>query len=204
MTMVINDPRTAEELLAKRRASGADRYDEVWEGVYMMNPMPGFEHQQIVTQLAFVLCSVIDFPDGGSVLAGCNISDRREGWEQNFRSPDVAVFLQGTHAEIFDAFACGGPDLAIEVVSLHDRSHEKLEFYAKVGTRELLYVNREPWSLELYQLAEGTLHRVAEATAENGVWVTSEVVPLKWRLAAGENRPRIEAAEIDGERRWTI
>ncbi len=36
MTTVILDEEFAELLKADRAATGADRYDEVWEGTYMM------------------------------------------------------------------------------------------------------------------------------------------------------------------------
>ena len=37
MITVIHDRELAEELIADRRARGADHHDEVWEGVYMID-----------------------------------------------------------------------------------------------------------------------------------------------------------------------
>ena len=88
----------------------------------------------------------------GKVMAGVNVSDREHGWKKNYRCPDVVVFLNHTKAVDCDTFWFGGPDFAVEIASPGDRSREKLEFYAKVGTRELLLVDRKPWSLELYRL----------------------------------------------------
>ena len=48
MSVVVNDENFANELIAQRQASGADRYDEVWEGVYMMSPIANNEHQALV------------------------------------------------------------------------------------------------------------------------------------------------------------
>ena len=45
MTTVILDEALAERLKADRAQRGGDRYDEVWEGVYMMAAMPNNEHQ---------------------------------------------------------------------------------------------------------------------------------------------------------------
>ncbi len=50
MTMMINDASIERQLIASREATGADRYDEIWEGTYMMAPMPNTEHQQIVSR----------------------------------------------------------------------------------------------------------------------------------------------------------
>ena len=40
MTIMLTDPRLEQRLKLEREESGADRYDEVWEGIYMMTPMP--------------------------------------------------------------------------------------------------------------------------------------------------------------------
>jgi hypothetical protein len=45
MTMLIDDPRLEEELKAERKAWGADHHEEVWEGVYVLAPLPNDEHQ---------------------------------------------------------------------------------------------------------------------------------------------------------------
>ena len=42
MTTIVRGPRPPEleQLLERRRLSGADRYDEVWEGRYVVAPDP--------------------------------------------------------------------------------------------------------------------------------------------------------------------
>ena len=45
MTALINDPKLEEKLIAKRQAAGADKFDEVWDGVYVMSPLANDEHQ---------------------------------------------------------------------------------------------------------------------------------------------------------------
>jgi hypothetical protein len=51
MTTVIHDTLLAERRRAERAATGADRYDEMWENVYMMAPMRDHEHQVLVGRL---------------------------------------------------------------------------------------------------------------------------------------------------------
>ena len=116
MPTLILDALLEERLLAERAASGADRFDEVWEGIYMMAPMPNDEHQQIVNRLAAIFQEVIDWPGLGHVRPGINVSDRKENWTDNYRVPDVAVFLESGTAENCDAFWFGGPDFAVEVI----------------------------------------------------------------------------------------
>lgn len=48
-------PKEFEALLERRRQLGQDRYDEVWDGVYVMNPAPSYEHQRLAQQLAVLL-----------------------------------------------------------------------------------------------------------------------------------------------------
>jgi Uma2 family endonuclease len=51
----------------------------------------------------------------------------------------------------------GGPDFVVEVVSFEDRTREKIGFYASIGARELLIVDRAPWQLEHYRLVSNSL-----------------------------------------------
>jgi Uma2 family endonuclease len=157
MATLIRDSSLEERILAQRRASGADRWDEVWEGVYVMAPLPNDEHQDVQAKLVAILQTVIGWSGLGLVRAGVNVSDNEENWTYNYRCPDVAVFLKGTTAQNRREFWLGGPDFAVEIVSPKDASREKLDFYARVGVRELLIIDRQPWSLQLYRLKGGEL-----------------------------------------------
>jgi Uma2 family endonuclease len=150
MTMLVLDDSLKKSIRAEREASGADRWDEVWDGVYVASPLPNNEHQRIVARLIYILESAIGVPGLGAVLPGVNVSDRDKGWKRNYRGPDVTVFLADTKAINRDTHWVGGPDFAVEVMSKGDRAREKIPFYAKVGVRELLLVNRRPWALELF------------------------------------------------------
>ena len=111
------------------------------------------------------------------------------------------MFLKGGDAECHDTFWFGGPDFGIEIVSPNDRSREKLEFYEKVGTRELLLIERDPWRQDLYRLADGELALVGASTLDEPQALRSDVLGLTWRLVEGQPRPRIEITHDDG-RRW--
>ena len=204
MAAMITDPLLVEQLIARRREIGADRYDEVWEDVYVTSPLANNEHQELVGQLTTVLEISVGWEGLGKVFPGANITDRRDDWTQNYRCPDVVVFLNDTQAENLDTHWYGGPDLAIEIISPHDRARDKQKFYAKVGTRELLLVDRDPWALELYRLNGGLLAQVGRSTLESSSLITSEVVPLSWKLIPGEFRPQIEIVHADGKQQWTI
>lgn len=205
MVALVTDPNLEEQLIAQRRAAGGDRYDEVWDGVYVMSPLASNEHQDLVGEITAILKLTIEWTGVGDVFPGVNVSDRRDNWEQNYRCPDVAVFLTGTQAVDRGTHWFGGPDFAVEIVSPNDRTREKLPFYEKVSTRELLIIDRDPWLLTLYRLLEGQLVEVGTSSSDDAEELASEVIPLTWRLTGGDRpEPKIQIAHSDGVQRWTI
>lgn len=201
MTMLITDPATIDEIKARRAEAGSDRHDEVWDGVYVVSPLANNEHQRLALRLAAILLEVVDSDRLGESYAGVNVSDRVTGWKENYRQPDIAVFLEGTTAKDRKTHWLGGPDFAIEILSPGDRAREKLDFYAKVNVREALVIDRAPWRLELYRLARRRLRAVGTSTAKAVEALESRVLPLTFRLIAGRPRPTIEVVHEDG-RRW--
>jgi len=206
MTALIVDPELAQRLIAERQANGLDKYDEVWDGVYLMSPMANPEHQKIVGKLYAILADLIEARGLGEVHPGGNVSGEDNDWTKDYRCPDVLVYLKGNPAECREAYWFGGPDLAIEVVSVGDRAYEKLPFYAKVNTREVLLVDRKPWVLTLYRNQQGTMVEVGRSTAENRVQLASEVVPVSFQMSQDNaGRPQIEVRhQTDAALKWTI
>jgi Uma2 family endonuclease len=130
----ILDPRVEERLIAERRATGLDRFDEVWDGVYVMAPWPNDEHQKIVGFLQTVLGILIQLTGRGEVRPGINLSDRPADWTKNFRVPDVVVFFKSGNGVCHGAFWTGGPDFAVEIVSEGEDPKAKFAFYGGLGT----------------------------------------------------------------------
>jgi Uma2 family endonuclease len=183
ISLMINDPQLASELIADRQARQIDRYDEVWEDVYMMSPLANNEHQSLATELATAIATMIDWQGLGRTLAGANVSDRREEWTRNYRIPDVVVFQNETAAEDCGTHWFGGPELAIEIVSPGDRTLEKLDFYGEVGTRELLVVDRDPWQLTMYQAnRDGKLIPIAISRFESPTRIDSSQFAVSFQL----------------------
>lgn len=204
MATLIHDRDLEQRIIARRRRLGHDKLDEVWNGVYVTAPAPNNEHQDVVGALQTLFTLVVQWQGAGLVFPAVNVSDRRNDWEKNFRVPDVAVFLKGTSAVNCETHWFGGPDLAVEVVSKQDRTKKKLGFYVKVGTRELLIVDRYPWSLSFYRPAGEQLVLASQTTVESGEWLASQVVPLEFRLIKGIERPRLEVRHTDGTQNWIV
>jgi Uma2 family endonuclease len=204
MAALVLDRYLEKDLIRKRRATGADRHDEVWNGIYMMSPEADNNHQTIGLHLSVAFISATDRVDGAQAFHGCNVTDLPEKWRKNFRCPDVAVFLPGNPAVDMETRWFGGPDFAVEIISPGDRSRKKFGFYAKVGVRELLLIGRKPWSLELYRLSDGELKPVDKISPSLSESMTSEVLPISLRLLPGDPRPTIEVTQTEDARLWRI
>ncbi|HEX5472424.1 MAG TPA: hypothetical protein VFW73_11085, partial [Lacipirellulaceae bacterium] len=76
MATLILDNDFAELLREERAAAGSDRWDEVWEGTYMMTPLPNNEHQELVNRLAAIFQDTVGWNSKHIVLPGANVSDR--------------------------------------------------------------------------------------------------------------------------------
>lgn len=203
MPMLILDPYWEEWVKAERKATNPDSRDEVWDGVLVMPPMPNNEHQDIVTGLVYAFCAVVNRNGGDRVHPGANVSDRDKDWVQNYRDPDAVVYLAGNPAKDSGTHWVGGPDLLVEIVSPGEDPRAKNDFYAKVGTREVLIVDRYPWALELYRLAGGKLSLVGRADLPNPAVLASGVLPLTFQLRDGSPRPTILVTHTVTGQMWT-
>jgi Uma2 family endonuclease len=189
-------------LIRQRQRMGGDRYDEVWNGTYVMSPPADNEHQELGVGLATAIRFCLGSNHPARIFAGLNVSDDPANWTKNYRVPDVGVFLPGNPAEDRKTYWLGGPDITVEIVSRGDRSRKKFCFYTKVGVHELLIVDRNPWQLELFRLTEGRLVSVGVNSTEQLDPIWSVVLPVGFRLVSGERRPMIEVVTRDGDARW--
>jgi len=204
MAILVSDPSLEQRLLAEREAAGADRYDEVWEGLYMMAPMPNDEHQYLVARLVYILEDVVGISGRADVRPGVNLSGRKEEWKQDYRVPDVAVFLREGAAKNWESHWQGAADFLVEITSEGDRTREKIPFYTRLGVRELLVIDRDPWRLELFVLREQQLHLMDHSEAKTGNVLNSSAVPLSFRLVADAPRPKIEVKNTTSGQSWLL
>jgi Uma2 family endonuclease len=202
MPRVIMPSGDLRRVLKERRECGGDRFDEVWDGVYVMSPLADNEHQLLATKLAGAIQQSLADQEDAQVYAGTNISDQPTRWKRNFRCPDIAVFLPGNPAVDRRTHWLGGPDFAVEVLSRDDRSREKFAFYAKVGVKERLLVDRDPWRLELHRHDGGSSKLVDVSSLDRPEALVSEVLPVTIRLVPGKNRPLIELSHHETKGRW--
>jgi Uma2 family endonuclease len=203
MPVLILDPWYAEQIRTKRQSESPNARDEVWDGVLVMPPLPNIEHQIMVTDLSLAFAAVIDRASGDLALAGANVSDRDKDWENNYREPDVLVVLHSNPAKNRGTHWVGGPDLAVEIVSPGEDPRQKLDFYAKVKTREVLVIDRDPWAVELYRLRRGKMALVGKSHAANPAVLASTALPLTFQFQPGKPRPKVLVAHTNGKQTWT-
>lgn len=203
LRVLVTDPDLARELREERDRYHPDARDEVWEGVLVMAPLANNDHQVLVMKLAAAFSDVIDWDRGDSVQPGANVSDRDADWLTNYRIPDVVVYLATNPAKNSDTHWVGGPDLAVEIASPGEEPRLKLDFYAKVSTREVLIVDRAPWSVELYQLRNGAMVSAGQSNEANALVLKSEALPLSFQLQPGTPRPGILVTHVVTGQTWT-
>ena len=120
-------PRELDKLIERRRATGADRYDEVWEGEYHMAPAPHSAHGQLENTLAALLRPLA--LRAGLVPTGSFNLGRPE----DYRVPDGGLHVGHPSAVWLPTAA-----LVLEIVSPGDESWDKLPFYAAHGVDEVV------------------------------------------------------------------
>ena len=81
---------------------------------------------------------------------------------------------------------------------------KKFDFYATVGVREFLLVDRNPWQLELYALRGKKLVLPGRGDVADGKVPTSQVLTLSFRqiTPSKSGRPQIEIARTTDGQRW--
>jgi hypothetical protein len=204
MVKLLSDRRLEKQLSEQRRAWGADHHDEVWDGIYFFAPLPDDDHQHVLLSLAGILRRAIAAPGLGKVRPGVNLADFDGKWEHDYRVPDVAVFLETGSAENCGSHWRGAADFVVEITTPGDRTDEKIPFYSRLGVRELLIVDQQPWAIRLYRRWRNELRVVGQSSRSGGELLTSAVVPLEFRLVRGRPRPKIEVVSFDDGRRWVV
>lgn len=155
-TLVL-DPHAYEldALMERRRVSGLDRLDEVWEGVLHMVPAPSFEHARLAQQLAVAL-------DGPARAAGLTATMHEFNLgesEEDYRIPDGGLHRPGAGGVWLPTAA-----LVVEVVSPADETWQKLPFYAAHGVDEVLILDPADRSVHWLALEGGKYRPIERST----------------------------------------
>jgi len=181
MRAVLREVSPAE--LERRRKLGLDHWDEMWEGVLHMTPAPKYEHQRVQANLLAFLLPIIEGSGRGTLAIGINVFNEASAME-DYRIPDFTFVASGREGLIHeDGIRGGGPDAVIEIRSPGDESYEKLPFFAGLGVREVVIIDRDTKKPEVFRLAGPQYLAVA---ADREGWVTCETLGVRFRREDGE------------------
>lgn len=168
-TVVLGDqPRELADLIERRRATGADLYDEVWEGDYHMTPAPSLRHAHLDDELATVLRPL-------ATARGLHGSGPFNlGVQDDYRVPD-----RGLHHQIGEGSWTDSAALVVEILSPFDESWEKLPFYARHEVDEVVMVDLETSSLT-WLARRGDNYEEVTSSELLGVEVAEVAAAIDW------------------------
>lgn len=179
--------------LAERRAAEVSQWDEMWEGVLHVAPMPNRTHQRFARDLLMFLQLHWAKPLGAEVhqevnLAPADVAD----WTKNYRIPDLVLLTPDRFHIDKNEYMAGAPLAVVEIASPGDESAEKLPFYAGLGVPEVWFVDRDTKAVELRTLADGA-YSLASPDADG--WLVSPATGVAFQPAP-PNRVRVRVGEM--------
>lgn len=150
-TVVIEHVEELEALKERRRISGMDRLDEVWDGVLHMVPAPNDKHADLAQQLAILLNAPARAAGLFPTMHEFNLGDSKE----NFRVPDGGLH----NARSWGTWEHTAP-LVVEIVSPGDDTWLKLPHYAAHEVDEVLILDPEERVVHWLGLSGGEYHPI--------------------------------------------
>lgn len=182
-----------QQILDQRSRTGANRWDEMWEGVLHMPPMPNREHQDLAKALMIWLETRWALPLGNRVHGPINLASPG-GWPNAYRIPDLVLLTPDRFGIDRNEYFEGPPSVVIEIRSPGDETVEKMPFYANLGCPELWIIDRDTKAPELHVLQEGRYQRQSPGT--DG-WLVSGATGIRLRAEPG-NKLAIQLGDDPG------
>jgi Uma2 family endonuclease len=139
-----------ERLLAWRKSTGADRWDEIWEGVLHMPPAPNREHQDFLDALKTWLELHWAERHGARVHREVNLVSPG-GWpDGDYRIPDLILLTPDRFGIDHNEYFEGAPLVVVEIHSPGDETYDKFDFYAGLGVPEIWIIDRDTKALDIF------------------------------------------------------
>jgi Uma2 family endonuclease len=171
-------PVAFPDLLERRKQTGADQWDEMWDGVLHMPPMPHYDHQDLEGDLETYLKLRWARPRRAKVLHQINLA-AVGGWPDDYRIPDLVLLTPDRFGINRGEYFEGAPNVVVEIHSPGDEAYEKLPFYADLGIPEVWIIHRDTKEPEVYLLKRG---RYKEQRPGAGGWVRSPATGVEIRV----------------------
>jgi Uma2 family endonuclease len=138
-----------------------DGVDEIVKGEYRLMPPARYAHAEIVRRIKRMLERQVD--DAKVAIYNSNFGLLISQDPFICRSPDLAVYWT-EEMKIRDGLFCSAPGLIVEVLSpseTRSRKDEKMVDYAALGVAEAWIISPEAETVEIRQLHDGRLDRIA-------------------------------------------
>jgi Uma2 family endonuclease len=130
------------DLAEWRKRNGLDRWDEMWEGVLHVPPMPNRYHQDLEGALeTWLRLHWVPLHDG-KVYHQINLASIG-GWPKDYRIPDLVLLRPERFAIDRNEYFEGAPDVVVEIQSPGDETEEKMPFYFRLGVPEVWVIQRD-------------------------------------------------------------
>ncbi len=183
-------PDVPPHIVQWRKRTGADQWDEMWEGVLHMPPVPTRTHQDLEGALYVWLLTIWASPRGYRVYPPINLAPPG-GWPHDYRIPDLVLLTPDRFHIDHDEYFDGAPTAVVEIRSPGDESFEKLPFYAKLGVPEVWIIDRDTKVPQLHKLTEGDYQQQA---ADVDRWLKSRATGV-WLRAGAYNKLAIRLGD---------
>ena len=164
-------------VLEWRARTGAEMWDEMWEGVLHMPPVPNRTHQDMQGELYSWLLLHWAHPRGNKVHPPINLASVG-GWPHDYRIPDLVLLTPDRFGIDHNEYFEGPPTVVVEIRSPGDETKEKMPFYAALGVPEVWVIDRDTKAPELYVLRGSQYQQ--QAPDEDG-WVQSSATGVRLR-----------------------
>jgi Uma2 family endonuclease len=169
-------------IVAWRHRTGADRWDEMWDGVLHMPPMPNHSHQELELSLGAWLKRYWARPRGAKVYPPINLALPGR-WPSDYRIPDLVLLTPDRFHINRNEYFDGGPTVVVEIRSPGDESYEKLPFYAQLKIPEVWIIDRDVRQVEIFQLSSG---EYISTNLDSDGWCESLITGIRMRAEKGK------------------
>ncbi|MDB5307037.1 MAG: hypothetical protein JWO38_1239 [Gemmataceae bacterium] len=179
--------------LAERKNSDAAQWDEMWNGVLHMPPMPNRMHQRFGRELLIYLQTRWAKPRGCQVDQEVNLTTPEDEahWTLNYRIPDLVLLTPDRFHIDRNEYMVGAPLVVVEIKSPGDETYGKLPFYAGLGVPEVWVFDRDTRAPEVHALVPGPGYQLLPAGPDG--WVRSPATGVEFR-PAGANKVAVRIA----------
>jgi len=167
--------------IEERKNSEAAQWDEMWNGVLHMPPMPNGMHQDFVGDLRDYLKRNWAKQRGGLVRADANLTTPEDeaSWTLNYRVPDLVLVDAARRHIDRNTYLAGAPLVVVEIASPGDETYDKFPFYAGLGVPEIWVIHRDSRTPEIHLL--GSEGKYTPATAGASGWLHSPATGVEFR-----------------------